>query len=177
MRPTLYLDVDGVLNVARPPYREYLVEVATADLPDSPRVHRPSADVVTYRVRVPSVYPVWLAELAELYDLAWATTWEHLANVHIAPLLGLAGLPVVAFSTLSPPRFSEATGDWKWRVLCKHGRPPFVWVDDEVSPDVARTARLTRRARRAALWAPEGLERDHVDRLLTHASALDALAP
>jgi len=47
-------------------------------------------------------HSAWLRELSGVYDLIWATTWEHDANKHIAPRLGLPPLPVVEFSAYRP---------------------------------------------------------------------------
>lgn len=69
-------------------------------------------------------------------QVVWATTWESEANTTIAPLLGLAELPVVAWSDATG---HEAADDWlglhwKTRTLTDWaaGRA-FVWVDDEVT--------------------------------------------
>lgn len=80
--PLLYLDIDGVLNPLSPDpvqFTEHTIDALTVNL--SPE------------------HGAWLKELAECYELVWATTWEHHANEHVGPLLGLPELPVVEFST------------------------------------------------------------------------------
>ena len=45
------------------------------------------------RTRQPTLHPeagAWLAELAEAFDLAWATTWDDLANRVVGPAAGAA---------------------------------------------------------------------------------------
>ena len=174
MKPFLFLDVDDVLNVKIAPYQEHLIEVVTADMPRHAFISHFSEPTVTLSVCFPNRYEAWLAELAEVYELVWATTWEHLANRHLAPLLGLDPLPVVEFT--EPPRFSEVKhGDpapWKWRHLVEYasGRP-FVFVDDGalvLSLDYPLAAGCAK----AALFVEYGLQRSDVDRLLDFAATL-----
>jgi hypothetical protein len=83
-RPLLYLDIDGVLN------------------PVCPTAAFTAHDILDYTVLLCDDHPAWLRELADMYTLVWATTWEHDANRHIAPLLGLDPLPVVELSGYRP---------------------------------------------------------------------------
>jgi hypothetical protein len=69
--------------------------------------------------------------LALPYELVWATTWMHEANVWIAPRIGLPDLTVVTW-----PETHQADPDsvhWKTRRLVEEadGRA-FAWVDDEI---------------------------------------------
>lgn len=54
-------------------------------------------------------------------ELAWATTWEDLANRYIGPVLGLPELPVVL-----PCEYGAKAGTV---VPWTNGRP-WVWFDD-----------------------------------------------
>ncbi len=75
------------------------------------------------------------AALAELFEIVWATTWEHKANEAIAPLLGLPPLPVVEFG-------QARMGDtWKLPAVAAFaGDRPRAWVDDELFADAHRWA-------------------------------------
>lgn len=65
------------------------------------------------------------------YELVWSTTWEHDANTHIAPRLGLPHLPVCEFpDEVDAPH----TVGFKTPAIVEYatGRP-FAWVDDEIT--------------------------------------------
>ena len=119
-RPLLLLDVDGVLN----PYA----------------ASRNWLDKSDYRRRNLSVsdsggtLPVWLDKshgplLLDLavtagLELAWCTTWEHLANVEIGPRIGLPELPVIEFG------FNGQR--WKFGPVLEYaGDRPVAWLDDD----------------------------------------------
>jgi hypothetical protein len=174
MKPLLFLDVDGVLNVRIMPFQEHQVEVATAELPTNAFTNSFSGDTVTLSVRFPNAYSTWLAELAAVYELVWATTWEHMANKHLSPLLELPELPVVELSA-NPPNPEEVRRDyvaeWKWRNLeLVAGNRPFAFIDDQAAR-VAANYPLTPGAQRGALFIEYGLTREHVDALLAFAAA------
>jgi hypothetical protein len=87
--PLLLVDVDGVLNPYAAPacpagYTEHVLFAG-----EEP-------------VRVCSAHGQWLPELAGRFDLVWATGWGDNANRLLAPLLGLASLPVIG---MPPPPF------------------------------------------------------------------------
>lgn len=155
-RPLLYLDVDGVLNPASPSggdFAEHSFGALTVRL--SPR------------------HGAWLRELADRYELVWATTWEDHANEHLAPLLGLPELPVVRFSAYErrrgDPRFRivELFEMSKWAPILRHadGRP-FAWLDDVIPTRIRRQAWPYRKILLVPVAPEEGLTRHHVDRLL-----------
>lgn len=138
MRPLLYLDVDGPLNpYAAKPHRR----------PDGYTTHRMKPESWVARHRYTPAHRVkplrvWLhpghgprlRELAERYELVWATTWGAEANTFIAPVLGLPDLPVVEW--LSGTSRERTDGPfWKTGPLVEHARGrPFAWVDDELGP-------------------------------------------
>ncbi len=151
-RPLLLLDVDGVLLIVR----DALDDALDDALEVGPSLH---ADA-----------PAWVAELAGVFDLTWATTWHDLANGLLAERLGLAPLPFVEFAmdhrALTPKLRS---------VIEFVGDRPCAWIDDDLHEDADTWA-----AGRVVptllvhVASGEGMERGHVDRLLTWAAGLEA---
>jgi hypothetical protein len=144
-RPLLLLDVDGVLLVVRATLGE--------------------DDEADYEATLHPEAGAWLAELARSFDLAWATTWEDLANRTIGPALGLPTLPAVEFDMarhLPTPKLPSVI---KWV-----GDRPCAWIDDDLQHD-ADTWAAGRSVPTLLVHADMtvGLERRHVDELLAWA--------
>lgn len=145
-RPLLLLDVDGVLLVVR---------TALGD----------DDEALEYE---PTIHPeagAWLRELADAFDLVWATTWEDLANRMIAPALGLAPLPAIQFDMarhLPTPKLPS--------VIAWVGDRPCAWIDDDLQHD-ADTWAAGRAVPTLLVHADMsiGIERRHVDELLAWA--------
>jgi hypothetical protein len=151
--PLLLLDVDGVVCP--------LGETTTDQVPLAS----------TYRRRSHHrLLPAWLAELAEVFELVWATTWEHDANAILAPALGLPDLPVIGFvgtvvgpgETVKFPPIRRFVGD-----------RAFAWVDDRLGVDATAWAAQ----RPAATFLRDidpavGLTRHDIDALLGFAARL-----
>jgi hypothetical protein len=120
-RPYLLLDFDGPLN----PHR-------ARGIPAGYERHEIVEGDKTWAVLLNPQHGVELNALAEVFDLVWATSWEHGANRLLAPRLGLPELPVIVW----PPRATVRRGSWKAPYIAEWvGDRPFVWVDDEVSSD------------------------------------------
>ena len=115
-RPYLLIDVDGVLN----PF-------GTVDRPRGFAWHQLGG----YGVWLSRRHGEWLNGLADWFDLVWATTWEHDADLLIAPVVGLpSGLPVI--------EFNDGTADETWKlpdVARFVGDRPCAWIDDDLWPD------------------------------------------
>ena len=149
-RPLLLLDVDGVLLLVRSSWSEGEDD----DLDLEPTLH-PDAGA-------------WLAELAEVFELVWATTWEHLANRVIAPALGLSDLPVIEFDMDHRAPTAKLLSVTAWV-----GDRPCAWIDDDLQHDAASWA--AGRAIPTCLVhvdMTEGMDRRHVDRLLAWAAEI-----
>ncbi|GAA2138139.1 hypothetical protein GCM10009760_19210 [Kitasatospora kazusensis] len=156
-KPLLFLDVDGVLNPAAP----------------CPGTDFDAHTLLGFRVLLSARHGDWLRELAEAYELCWATTWEEDANTHVAPVLGLPPLPVVRFAGDKPQpgdprmRLMELFSGAKWAPLLRHaGGRPFAWVDDVMPFRLVRNSLVRRDRLLLPIDAAQGLERHHVDRLL-----------
>ena len=149
-RPALLLDVDGVLN----PY-------GTAKCPDGFTEYDlfPGEEPV----RLCPAHGKWISELQHVFDVAWATAWNDDANRLLAPLLGIAALPVV---TMPPPPFQPR--DKVPPIARFAGQRPVVWIDD-LHPAEARTWSTGRHEPTLLIpVAPAtGLTRQAVDQALT----------
>jgi hypothetical protein len=118
MRPLLLLDFDGPLN----PYR-------AKEIPAGYERHEIVEGDRTWMVLLNPQHGVELNALAGIFDLVWATSWEHGANRLLGPRLGLPSLPVIVWPDRKPVR----RGSWKAPYIAEWvGDRPFVWVDDEV---------------------------------------------
>lgn len=81
-----------------------------------------------------------LRELGSLFDLFWASGWEHEANVWVCPLLGLPPLPVIVFADWMDAADlddeSGVEGTWKLPAVTRVvGNRPLAWIDDELAAD------------------------------------------
>lgn len=71
-------------------------------------------------------------------ELAWGTTWNEWANIHIGPRLGLPKLPVAPcpfVESIPLPGFGYR-GKFRGPAVQWAGNRPFVWLDD--SEDATR---------------------------------------
>jgi hypothetical protein len=125
-KPLLLLDVDGVCC----PFGAG--EGAPVDLE---RVDTGGSGVLLS----PATGP-FLRELGTLFELCWASGWEHEANLRVCPLLGLPPLPVIVFANWMDADDlddeSDAVGTWKLPAVKRVvGSRPLAWIDDELAAD------------------------------------------
>lgn len=155
-KPLLLMDVDGVLNPF-PVTPDGFEELDFFPGEDEP-------------VRLLEVHGVWLAELGEVYEIAWATGWGDNANRFLAPHFGLPEYAVVVRLTIpfdpaeKVPAIDAFAGDRS-----------AAWVDDIVTPE----ARAWARGRAAPTLLLEvdsavGLVRSQVDELIVWAVGVSA---
>ncbi len=73
-----------------------------------------------------------LLDLAELFDLVWASGWEERANEHLPHLLGMPPrLPFLRFLDRSARGGRQTRGHWKLAAIDAYaGGRPLAWVDD-----------------------------------------------
>lgn len=169
-RPVFALDVDGVLS-------NFAAKPAT-------RAKRNVIQAGQFKLWLGWNDGELLKRLLPTFELVWATTWEHDANVYVAPALGLPELPVVEVgnsferSDLLPPRkFSSNFASWKTDgVLAYVQDRPLVWLDDDFTNDDRSWAnKRTRRGWPTLLLKArpaEGLRPFHIDKALKWAGEL-----
>ncbi|MFB7945407.1 HAD domain-containing protein [Kitasatospora phosalacinea] len=81
-KPLLYLDVDGVLNPVFP----------------HPDDDFDAHTLLGYSVLLSPRHGDWLRELADHYELVWATTWSNAPPLHLVPDLRKHHEVVCAFT-------------------------------------------------------------------------------
>lgn len=129
MRPLLFLDVDGVLLPLGP---------------GRPQGYEP-ARAGPFRVCVSPTLREAVPALLEAFEIHWVTSWNHDANLDVAPLLGLPRLPVV-----------EVPGHHGKLEAVRAVAPPdraIAWAEDRLEPEAWEWAR--RRAAPTLLVAPD----------------------
>jgi hypothetical protein len=175
LKPLLFLDVDGVLNVRSAVHSEhYLIRVPVDKLAKSPFTRTgPPGTSLTFFVGFNPLLRTWLAELSSVFELAWATTWEHCANEYLSPLLGLGDLLVaepskIPITGLIPESLYSHVAEWKWPAIKElAGDRPLAFVDDSATRMVASPHEMLDRTAPTLVIAPEYyLTRAHVDELL-----------
>lgn len=119
-KPLLLVDVDGVLN----PY-------AAESCPEGYCEYNFFEGEEP--IRLAEVHGKWLRELAELFDLAWATGWGDDAHRFISPVLGLPEFPAIVFP---PVPFTPAEKVPAIRAFV--GDRPLAWMDDAITPEAER---------------------------------------
>jgi hypothetical protein len=123
--PLVLVDVDGVLNPARPDALGY-----------RPRWVFPVG--VPHRLLLNQSHGRMLGDLAASAgaELVWASYWGYRANTWIAPRVNLPPLRWVPIPGRGRLRARSSLGSWKaYHVAAWTGQTPFVWFEDE--PDVA----------------------------------------
>jgi hypothetical protein len=149
IRPLLLVDVDGVLN----PY------AAFEPLPGY-EAHEFLGEGFA-EVLLAREHGAWLTSLADVYELVWATSWMHLANWLICPVLGLPELPVIEF-----PRSGDDAYVKLPSVIRSVGDRACAWIDDVHHPEHFAWAEKREAPTLLLHIDPSrGLQRDHVDRL------------
>jgi len=122
-RPLLLVDVDGVLN----PWLAV----------ECPAGFREYSFFPGERVRLSEGHGALLRELADSFELVWATAWEHRANRLVCPVIALPELPVIEF-----PLSGTDFGFRKLPAVIESvGDRPCAWIDDEHHPEHYHWAR------------------------------------
>ena len=146
-KPLLFVDVDGVISLFG--FREgYGLAPGDAPFSECPPGGLHSINGVMHYIS--SECGARLLQLAERYELIWATGWEEAANDYLPHLLGLPGhLPYLTFDG----RVAAGSAHWKVDAIADHAGE--------------RAAGLDRRQRRRVVSrvgrAQAGADADHRD--------------
>lgn len=123
-------------------------------------------------------------------QLVWCTTWQHEANTHIGPAVGLPQLPVIEFPEEDLLSYGTGVqswrrdGNWKWAAVARYaaGRP-LAWLDDDHDDPAFGAARADFDKQRLAtptllshVDPRTGIQSDHLDRIRAWTSALSTPA-
>jgi hypothetical protein len=156
-KPYLLLDVDGVLAVVDGSRRRGLRRHVVVDIIGG-----------THTIWLNPKHPAWLADLGRVFDVVWATGWEHEAPRLLSPLLAMPALPVIEF------RLSPAFGlriDKLPDVVDFVGDRATAWIDDQLGEEEFAWARGRRSPTLLIDPVPtEGMTEAHVSTLLEFAA-------
>ncbi|MFN3217694.1 MAG: hypothetical protein ACE367_14465 [Acidimicrobiales bacterium] len=125
-RPLLLLDVDGVLALRTPDVDGF----------EPHRVVSSIGDV--HDLWLNPLHGVALTILAQVYDIAWATGWEHDAPRTLGPLLSIRVFPIVEFA--QRPRIGIRLDKLPDIERLAADRPT-AWIDDDPGTAGRRWAR------------------------------------
>ncbi len=143
--PLLLLDVDGVL-----------MPTGSSVPPGFERRSTEKSDIVVSRQ-----HGVWLHELADCFELVWASTWGDGANEAFGEFYELPHLPSITLGEL--PRHGSRKLS---QVALYSGERALAWVDDEIYDDARSWA--VRRSAPTLLVRTNGsvgLRPEHYERL------------
>jgi hypothetical protein len=177
----LLLDVDGVLNAFGAWTRIDERLPLRGDNVRAPEGFR-SQRVDGYHLLLNPEHASWVSELAQRFDMVWATMWQDRAPSVLAPAVGFgADWPFIDFTRFQSHRTTQRTGlgvgGYKFPgVVATVGERPMVWIDDDLEPAIYEWA-----AERDSSGVPtllvqpfpdEGWTRAELDAVLAFADAL-----
>ncbi len=163
-RPVWLLDVDGVINVARPGWDA------------APRSGNAYADATVYRMRwAPALIErIRTLQLSGTVEIRWCSTWcsqaDQIERLFALPQLGRSWCHGLSAVAASDAKLTEARA-----VLARGAR--LIWTDDADVPKSGPVNDELNRTGQTLLIAPSprrGLQPDHMDAI--EAFVTDALA-
>lgn len=160
--PILYVDVDGVLSLFCAPGEP---------APLRPDTRGMIIDGIPHLIALENC--ARLKELADHFELVWATGWEEKANDYLLSVVGLEEeLEVIRFKTAK----YDHQAHWKLGALDAHaGNRPVAWIDDALD-DECRAWAYSRGAPTLLVQTDfrEGLADRHFAQLVEFARSLSA---
>lgn len=138
LKPTLFQDIDGVINVLPK-------HVGNLDTRPHLRVWK-EWDVVQvgeYTITYSPELITHLNRISQKVDVVWLTTWREEADRDFAPAVGLNPFPFANpqgredawFSGAADFKANPENRWWKLNAVLEHvesTEAPFIWVDDEL---------------------------------------------
>jgi hypothetical protein len=160
-RPILFVDVDGVISLF-------------GFTPEVRELPGPLHWIDGVAHCIPQSVGPRLVQLAEDFELVWATGWEERANEHLPYLLGLPfrDLPCLLFDG----RAVFGSAHWKLDAIDEYaGERPAAWIDDNID-DACREWAEGRDAPTLIVQTRPavGLTDEHVRELLDWAAQVSA---
>ena len=156
-KPIVALDVDGVISL-------FGFDGPLADAPGKFHMIDGMAHCIDPLVGAR------VAQLAETFEIVWATGWEERANDSLPGILELPGeLPFLSFDG----RARFGTAHWKVEAIDEYAGPrPVAWVDDCLDPTCYDWANARRGPTLLVPTEPDvGLTDRHVQAILDWAGA------
>lgn len=178
MKPILLLDVDGVVNAFRPTRPHVAREIGGRTV---------NGRFVPYQIHFDNEVVDMLDQLAEHFEIHWATMWNQAANEEIAPALGIEPFPVMICNHNAGWDAAADNGLaahevhrlWyaKTPLIPEYvGDQPFAWLDDDHtrSDDLYLADHLDQHFLLVRTNADTGMDWDDVSTLIEWAQALAA---
>lgn len=123
--PTLYCDVDGVINIATMQLRKFENKIIFRKLPTKAGEKFWAVPLnITWRKQVSTALSLMNV------NFFWLTTWNHQAVNILEPLTGIKSAGVLDYKMPLRETMSQHS---KYLLLKKHQKinpTPFIWIDD-----------------------------------------------
>lgn len=182
MRPVIFLDIDGVINVI-PPKR---------GVPPHLKVWNEwrKVEILSYPINYSPELIGHLNRLSEKAEIVWLTTWREEAVKDFAPIVGLKTFRFINPKGLEDPWGSTASFSgspenrwWKMNGVLDHidtTGTPFVWLDDELRSSTKRYVRGIAEDCGVPnlMFIPfetQGIDREHIARIDEFISSVSAM--
>jgi|ERR1035437_1436543 hypothetical protein len=157
-RPLLLLDVDGVLS----PFDK------NGEIPEGFKMAETD---VPYYLCLNKIHKIWIEELAEVFDIVWATTWENMSNSVVGKALGVREFPIMP---LNHKKIHSVNKFWSIEDYVE--KRPCVWIDNSIwqfERDWAKGRHVKTLLIKTDPYV--GLIREHVDKALVFAKSLQVI--
>lgn len=176
-KPLLLIDVDGPLNpYARSNNQLRKTGSSKSNTPVEERFHL--YKLLGFKVWLNRWHGEQLLTLADRFELAWCTTWEHNANSLIGPRIGLPKLPVIEFPDSPSKPSARIYFKTPYVIQYAAGRP-FAWLDDEISSWDEKYIQQHHNGPALLLWVDPitGLQQTHFAELADWAAEVASTEP